>query len=322
MTRFTIGVAALVLAAGCGRGRQEWPIVTSGQVEATEVRVSTKVGGVVAALHFEEGDAVKAGQALVEIDTTDTRLALDAARGEHDQAAADLKLRLAGSRAEDIADGEAQVARAASELAGAQKDLERMEGLLASGSGTTKGKDDARVRCDMARAALDSARERLRKLRAGSRPEEIEAARARAAAGAARVAQLDQQLKDATIVSPLAGMVTEKLTEAGELASRGTALAVVTDLANPWLTVYVAEPDLSRIRLGQAVEVVTDDRQKRRGAVSFIASSAEFTPKNVQTRDERVKLVYRVKVRLPNEDALFKTGMPAEARILADGQKP
>jgi HlyD family secretion protein len=322
MKEFAIAVLALILAGGCGRGRREWPIVTSGHVEATEVRVSTKVAGIVTTLGFEEGDAVKAGQALAEIDTTDTRLALDAARAERDQAAADLRLRVAGSRAEDIADGEAQVARAVSELAGAQRDLERMEGLLASGSGTTKGRDDARVRCDMLRAALDSARERLRKLKAGSRPEEIESARARAGAGAARVAQLEQQLKDARIVSPLAGMVTEKLTEPGELASRGTALAVVTDLGNPWLTVYVAEPDLSRIRLGQAVEVVTDDGQKRRGAVSFIASTAEFTPKNVQTRDERVKLVYRVKVRLPNEDGLFKTGMPAEARILADGQRP
>jgi HlyD family secretion protein len=322
MTRLGVPVLALAVSWGCGRGSDSLPIVASGHVEATEVRVPTKVGGVISRLSFDEGAVVKAGQTLAEIDPVDIRLALAATRGERDQAAADLKLRVAGSRAEDVAEAEAQVSRAAAELDGADKDLERMQGLLASGSGTTKGRDDAGTRRDMARAGLESARERLRKLKTGSRPEEIEAARARLSAGEARLAQLEQQLKDATIVSPVAGVVTEKLVEQGELASRGTALAVVTDLADAWLTVYLAETDLGRIRIGQPVEVTTDDGQKREGTVSFVASQAEFTPKNVQTRDERVKLVYRVKVRLPNEDGLFKPGMPAEARLSPTDKRP
>jgi HlyD family secretion protein len=320
--RLAVATFLLAVVSACGRGERDGPIVTSGHVEATDVRLSTKVGGLIAELRFEEGDRVTAGQVLAQIDTTDARLALAAAVGERDQAAADLKLRVAGSRAEDVAEGEAQLARARSELDGAEKDLERMDGLLASGSGTTKGRDDARTRRDMARAALDSARERLRKLKAGSRSEEIEAARARRAASEARVAQLEQQLRDATITSPLAGVVTEKLAQKGELASRGTALAVLSDLARPWLTIYVGEPDLGRLRTGQEVEVVTDDRESRRGTISFIASMAEFTPKNVQTRDERMKLVYRVKVLLPNEDGHFKPGMPAEARIRPVEKRP
>lgn len=321
MTRYAVALLAVSLAWGCGRGSQDAPVVASGHVEATEVRVPTKVSGVIARLAFDEGDEVKVGQTLAEIDTVDIRLALAATRGERDQAAADLKLRLAGSRAEDVADAEAQVARAASELNGAEKDLERMQGLFASGSGTTKGRDDAVTRRDMTHAALESARERLRKLKAGSRPEEIEAARARLAAGGARLAQLDQQLKDATVTSPVAGVVTEKLVEQGELAARGAAVAVVTDLSGAWLTIYLAGPDLGRIRIGQPVEVVTDDGQTRQGSVSFVSSEAEFTPKNVQTRDERVKLVYRIKVRLPNEDGLFKPGMPAEARLQPTGKR-
>jgi HlyD family secretion protein len=91
--------------------------------------------------------------------------------------------------------------------------------------------------------------------------------------------------------------------------------AVVTDLATPWLTVYVDEPDLDRLRLGQEAEVTTDGGETRRGRISYIASAAEFTPRNVQTRDERVKLVFKVKIALPNEDGLFKPGMPAEARL-------
>jgi HlyD family secretion protein len=312
-------VVVAVLAAACGRGADPTVIVASGHVEATEVRVATKVAGTVEALHVGEGDRVTAGQELARLDTTDARLALQAAHGERGQAEADLRLRLAGARKEDVAEAGANVDRARADLDGARRDLDRMESLLASGSGTTKARDDARVRRDAAQAALAAAQERLARLEAGSRREEIDAARARLAAAEARIAQLQQQVKDATITSPVAGVVTEKLVERGELLSRGTALLVVTDLGQPWLTVYVAEPDLARIRLGQEAEVRTDDGQTRRGRLTFVASKAEFTPKNAQTRDERAKLVFKVKIGLPNEDGVFKPGMPAEARLPAAG---
>jgi HlyD family secretion protein len=320
MRRTAIAVAsaaavALVLAAACRRGSGPGLIVASGHVEATEVIVSTKVPGIIESLSVDEGSVVTAGQELARIDTTDTRIALDAARAERAQADAELRLRLAGSRVEDVREARAQVVRAQADLEGAQKDLGRMEGLLASGSGTTKARDDARTRRDVAQAALDAARERLLRLEAGYRPEEKDAARARLQAADAGIEQLEQQLKDAVIVSPLAGVVTEKLSDRGELAARGTGIVVVTDLPNAWLNAYVSEPDLARLRLGQEAEVVTDDGQSRMGRVSFVASRAEFTPKNVQTRDERVKLVYRIKVALENADGLFKPGMPATARL-------
>jgi HlyD family secretion protein len=315
-------LAFALFGSGCHRGKDDGPILASGHVEATEVVLSTKVAGIVEARLVDEGDVVKAGQEVARIDTTDIRLALDAARADRAQADADLRLRVAGSREEDIKEARAQVARAEADLDGAQKDLARMEGLLAAGSGTTKARDDARTRRDVAAASLDAARERLRRLEAGSRKEEIDAARARLQAADARIAQLEQQLKDSVITSPVGGVVTEKLTEAGELAARGTGLVVVTDLADAWLNVYVGEPDLGRIRLGQEAEVRTDDGQVRKGRVSFVSSRAEFTPKNVQTRDERVKLVYRIKVALENADGLFKPGMPAEARLQPGGGHP
>ena len=169
----------------------------------------------------------------------------------------------------------------------------------------------------MLAARLAAMKESLARLRSGSRPEEIEASRARVAGAEARIAQLEQQLLDARVTSPLEGVVTEKIAEAGELLQAGSPLVVVTDLGSPWLTVYVTGPDLGRIRLGQEAEVVTDDGQSRKGTITFIASQAEFTPKNVQTRDERVKLVYKVKVGLDNPDGLFKPGMPAEAHVRA-----
>ncbi len=313
-----VPLAAATLAlttAGCHRGADNGVIVASGHVEATEVTVSTKVPGHLERLAVDEGTVVQAGQEIARIDTTDTRLALQAARAELAAAQADLRLRKNGSRIEDIREAEAQVARSRADLQGAQEDLDRMEGLLATGSGTTKARDDARTRRDVAKAALDAAGERERRLKAGSRPEEIDAAQARVAAAEAQIAQLEQQLKDALITSPVAGVVTEKLAEAGELLARGTGIVVVTDLPNAWLNAYVSEPDLARLRLGQDAEVVTDDGQSRHGRLSFLAKVAEFTPKNVQTRDERVKLVFRIKVALDNGDGLFKPGMPATARL-------
>src|SRR5262245_16275508 len=314
MPRRELWVLALSVAA-CGRDRDVNAIVASGHVEATEVRVATKVAGRLAKVAVEEGDHVKAGQLLAQVDTTDVNLALATARAERGQADAELRLRLAGARVEDVGEAEANVQRARADLDGAEKDLERMEGLLASGSGTAKARDDARARRDAAAASLAAGRERLARRKAGSRPEEIDSARARVAAAEARIGQLEQQLRDATLASPVDGVVTEKLAESGELAANGTGVAVVSDLGKPWLTVYIPEPDLGRVRIGQEAEVVTDDGQARTGHIVSVASKAEFTPKNVQTRDERVKLVYKLKILLPNPDGLFKAGMPAEARI-------
>lgn len=290
-------------------------LTANGHVEATDVRISTKVSGRLASLEVREGDVVKTGQQLARLETTDLQLALRQARAEAQQAGAELRLRLAGARAEDIAEALAQVASAEADLAGAERDLQRMQDLLAKGSGTTKARDDAQTRRDVIAGRLGALRQGLARLRAGSRSEEKDAARARVAALEARIAQLEQQVKDATIASPLDGIVTEKIAEAGEFLQVGSGLCVVTDLANAWLTVYLPEADLGRIRIGQEAEVVTDGGQSRQGTITFVASLAEFTPKNVQTKDERVKLVYKVKVGLDNADGLFKPGMPAEARF-------
>jgi HlyD family secretion protein len=322
MTRIQLLTAALAAGAvtialgGC-RGDATEPnlLKASGHVEATDVRIATKVAGRLQEFGLQEGDAVKSGQVLARIDTTDIALALEQARAERQQSVAELQLRRAGSRKEDIAAGAAQVSQAEADLDGAQKDLDRMQGLLDRGSGTAKSRDDARTRRDMAAARLKAARENLIRLKNGNRPEEIESARARVGVSNARIDQLDQQIKDATVVSPTTGVVTEKIAQAGELLQAGSPLCVVTDLADAWLTVYVGEPDLGRIRIGQEADVVTDDGQSRKGRITYVAAQAEFTPKNVQTRDERVKLVFKVKVGLDNKDGLFKPGMPGEARF-------
>jgi HlyD family secretion protein len=276
------------LLAGCAKAPQSQVIQAAGHVEGTDVHVAAKVGGRLLRFTLQEGDVVKAGEVLAEIDTTDNRLAVRQALADRDQAAAELDLRLAGSRPEDIAEAESQVASAQADLEGAQKDLDRMQALLDRGSGTAKSRDDARTRRDIAAARVRGARDALARARHGSRPQEIAQGRARLASMEAHAATLEQQIKDATVTSPLTGVVTEKVAQQGELLQAGSPLCVITDLANAWLTVYVAETDLGRIRLGQPAVVVTDEGQRRSGHITYISSEAEFTPKNVQTRDERV----------------------------------
>jgi len=319
MTGKTLATAVILTTVGaaCRTPESTSSITASGHVEATDVRLSAKVPGRLASLAVQEGDAVQAGQELGRIDTTDLQLALAQARAERDQAGAELRLRRAGARKEDIAEARAQVESIQAELAGAEQDLARMQALLDKGSGTTKSRDDALTRRDVLAGRLAAARQTLARLLAGSRAEEIEAARARVAAAEARIAQVEQQLKDARVLSPLTGVLTERIAEPGELLQVGSPIGVVTNLAEAWLTVYVNEPDLARLRIGQPAEVVTDDGQRREGRLTFIASKAEFTPKNVQTKDERVKLVYKIKVGLDNKDGLLKPGMPAEAHFKA-----
>jgi len=306
-------VLGLLAVAGCSGDEADGPIRVSGHIEATEVRVSTKIPGTLKTLETDEGDRLDPGAVIGRIDTVDLELALRAAEAERDAAQADLRLKRAGYRSEEIAEAAAQQAAVQAELEQAQRELDRAQGLLDAGSGTAKLRDDALARRDVAAARLRAAGETLRKLRAGFRSEEIAAAKARLDGAEARMAQLRQNIDDATIVSPLRGVVTEKIAEAGELLPAGSLIVVVTDLDSPWLTVYVPEPALPSVKIGQPVRVETDDGGTHEGHVTFIASDAEFTPKNVQTRDERVKLVFRVKVGLDNEDGTFKPGMPAVA---------
>ena len=158
--------------------------------------------------------------------------------------------------------------------------------------------------------------ETLARLRAGARPEEIDAAEARLAAASAQIATLDKAVADATVTAPAAGIVTEKLVEQGELVSPRVPIVVITDLDRAWADVFVDEPAVPRLRLGQAATLFTDaGGEGIAGTVTFISPKAEFTPRNVQTAEERSRLVYRVKVTVDNRKGVLKQGMPVEAEL-------
>jgi membrane fusion protein YbhG len=318
-----MGVAACRSRAAGGPQR------ASGYVEATEVRVAPEVGGRVLEVPVSEGDRVTAGAVLARLDTSDVEIALRRAHAERDQAAAQLRLLIAGARVEDVRQASAQaqsaqadVQAAEAELAAAAADVQRFEALLNANAGSRKQRDDALTRRDVAAARAAAARERTRaategvaRLRAGARSEEIAAARARVAAVDAQIEALQKNARDAVLASPVAGVVTAKLVDAGELIAPRTPVVIVTDLAKPWANVYVDEPMVPRLRLGQSVTLVTDAGQRLDGAITFISPRAEFTPRNVQTADERSRLVYRIKVTVDNRDGVLKSGMPVEAEL-------
>ncbi len=305
---------------GCGNSTGREVIHASGHVEATEVRVASKVGGRLLLLPFWEGDKVKTGEVVARLDTTDAEHDLARARADLDGAGARLDLLLAGTRREDIERAQAELARAEADLAGAALDLNRLEGLADRGTATLKARDDARTRKEMLDRIVAGDRAELAKLKAGPRPEEIEQARAAKAAAEAVVATIHQRITDATVLAPRDGVITSRATEPGEILAPGALLYVLTDIAHPWLNVYVDEPSLSRIKLGDSVKVRVDGGSADfTGTVTFISPVAEFTPKIVQTPEERAKLVFRVKVGLDNLEGIFKPGMPADAYFTGPG---
>jgi HlyD family secretion protein len=160
-----------------------------------------------------------------------------------------------------------------------------------------------------------AARAVLARVQAGARPQEITAARARVAAADAQMATLEHDRSETTIVSPLDGIVTSRLLEPGELAAVGTPVVMIVDLDHAWANAYVEEPLVPTLRLDQAVTVVTDAGNRLAGRIAFIAPRAEFTPRNVQTTDERARLVYRVKVTVDNREGVLKPGMPVEVQF-------
>ena len=250
----------------------------------------------------------------------------------------------AGSRPSEIAAAEAAARRARADSTWQTGDFQRSEELFKKETISQRQLDDARAARDMAtsrleeaearlalvkegprkeeieqaRQAVAEARERSNLVKAGPRQETIDEARARAAAAAEALAIAEIRLGHATVLCPLTGVVLTKAIEPGEYVAAGTPVVTVGELSRVWLRGYVDETDLGRIQLGQEVRVTTDTYPGKAysGRLSFISSQAEFTPRNVQTEKERVKLVYRVKIDIPNPDLELKPGMPADGEIL------
>jgi len=321
--------AAVAVASACRKHEGGGNPRVSGQVEATEIQVSPEIGGRILDVPVAEGNRVKKDDVVARLDTRDIDLAIQRAQADRAGVEAQLRLVQAGSRVEDIRQADAQAAAAAADvsaaqadLASAEKDLQRFETLLESHSGSQKQRDDAATRRDLtrdrvasARARESAAREAAAKLRAGARREEIDAARARVAAADAQIASLEKNRADATVLAPMDGIVSARVLDPGEVVAPRSPIVVLIDLDHAWAEVFVDEPQVPRLKIGQPATVFTDAGSSLPGKVSFISSKAEFTPRNVQTAEDRSKLVYRVKIAVDNSQGVLKQGMPVEAEI-------
>jgi len=289
---------------GCS-GNSKDVIEASGTIEGTDVNIGTEVGGRVKEVRVSEGTRVRRGDTLVIIDDAEYRIQLRQAQANLESFASAYRLAVEGSRQEDIIQAEAA-------FTAAESDYRRMKDLLASQAITQKQYDDVYSR-------YIAAQQTYQKLRRGLRPEEINGARVRRDYAGAQADLLRKKVHDCVIIAPSIGTITLRAVEPGELVTVGSSVLRLTYLDKVKLTIYVNEAELGSVRLGQKAKVTIDTYGQGKsfdGTVVYISPIAEFTPKNVQTKEERTKLVFGVKVEVHNPEGALKPGLPADAQIL------
>ena len=317
----TIALAGMLLASACGQKPSD-RIEASGTIEAKEVRVGPLVGGTIVRLHAREGDAVHAGDTLAEIDDRDLLLQRDQILAGLDLTRAQYDALRNGARPEEIGEAEEAIRQTRSVLDNARDDLRRLEQVAATGAVTEKAVADARNRVEIAASAYRSAQLALSRVRSGSRSEDLRAGRARTSQVEAQLLAIDRKIDDCIVRAPVDGVVTTLTVEQGEIAQMGGGLLTIARTGSVELAVYIPEGDLDQIRVGEPVDVVPDGDQSRsyRGRVTFISPEAEFTPRNVQTKEDRVKQVFEVRIAIADPTGDMKSGLTAEARFARAGQ--
>ena len=301
---------------GCGNGHKG-TIEASGTLEAIEVRVSAKVPGQVDRLFVDEGSQVNDGDTLAILDHSTQEIQWRQAQAGVALADAQHQLLVNGARSEDIQQSEDALKQLESSAKVAADDYNRMKELFASKSISKKQFDDAESRYVITKAQLNSAKENVKKMQRFARPEDIGAAKARLDQAKANADLLHKQITDAFIVAPVSGTVTNKPVEAGELVGVGTTIVTISQLETLNLMIYVSDNELGKVKLNGSADIVIDTYPDKTfpGRVMYISPIAEFTPKNVQTKEDRTKLVFGVKLEVDNKERILKAGMPADAYV-------
>ncbi|HEX7077535.1 MAG TPA: HlyD family efflux transporter periplasmic adaptor subunit [Candidatus Eisenbacteria bacterium] len=312
-------VIALVALGLWVRGRESnGPIDASGTVEATEVDLGFTLAGRLDSLGVDEGDTTRPGQDLARLDLGAMTARRDQARAEIAASRALLLELTRGTRPEELAQAAAAKKAADDRLADADRDLARARTLFAAGAVSQEALDKASLAHDVAQSQATQAAEGYQLAQAGPRRERIEAQRAAVDRAEGALRQIEADLEHMRIRSPFAGIVTAKHRERGEVVPAGSPVVTLRNRDDRWVRIYVPERQVGRVHVGDAATIKTDADPKRayRGQVIFIATQAEFTPRSVQTKEERVRLVYAVKVRIEGDPAYeLKPGMPADVRI-------
>ncbi len=257
-------------------------LFASGTIEITEVEIGSRLSGRIEKLWVDEGDSVAKDQVLIELEAKELQAQL-----KQTQAAYQVSL--------------AQLSQAKSNLANLKDNLNRISELYQAGGATQQQLDDLKTKYQVAEDQLNLSQHLVEQNKAN-------------------IDLIKTQIDNSIIKSPIDGLVLSKNTERGEVVLPGTSLLTVGDLSRPWVKIYIKETELGRVKLGQKAEVKVDTYPDKafEGKVTYISSQAEFTPKNIQTKEERVKLVFGIKVSLENPLQILKPGMPADVTLSKD----
>jgi HlyD family secretion protein len=325
--RIAAAAAVLVVALVVGwfalmRGSGAAAVVTaSGTVEATEADLGFQAGGRIASIAVRDGDLVGAGQELARLESAELEARRAAAEAQLDGARAQLAELQQGARPEELRQARAAEAAARERIQDASRVLERTRALEEGGAVSREALEQARTAYEVARAQHEQASEQLGMVRSGVRSERLDAQHAAVRAAEAGLAQVDAALSNVIITAPFAGVVTIRHRQPGEAVTPGAPVLTLMDPDDRWVRIYVREDEVSRVSLGQRAQVHSgmDAGAAFAGRVTFIASQAEFTPRNVQTAEQRVKLVYAVRVAITDDPRqVLKPGMPADVALKAE----
>jgi HlyD family secretion protein len=322
MASAVLATTAVVWYATRSSSDADGALVASGTVEATSADLGFQVPGRLLVISAREGDVVVADSELARLDTRELDAARAAAEAQLEAAAARLAELEAGARPQELATAEAGVRSAEQRAREATRDAERTRALFAGGAVSRQALDRAETALDVAEAALSQARGQLALIAEGPRTEAIRAQRAAVAQARANVARAEAALSQAIVTAPFGGVITVRHRQPGETVGAGAPVLTLLDPSDRWVRIYIREDQIGRVSLGMAAEIVADSYPDRvhHGQVVFIGDEAEFTPRNVQTTEDRVRLVYPVKVRIVGDGAFeLKPGVPADVRLAGAG---
>lgn len=290
----------------------------SGTVEATEATLGFAAGGRIRVVAVHEGDVAHQGSALAELDTSELMAHMRQLQDQTRLATAQLRDLELGARPQELENLREGVTLAQRSLEDAESDLRRMQPLLARGVISQQSFDKTRLALDLASARYIQAKSALSLAEAGARDQQIAAARASLSAARAQLTALTATIPNYAIRAPWTGLVTNRVHEPGEAIVAGAPVLTVMNPHDRWVRIYIPESDVGAVRLGQHATITSDAFPSTpfAGHVRWIASEAEFTPRNVQTKDDRVRLVYAAKVQIDADSAIvLKPGTPADVRV-------
>ncbi len=314
---------AIVIIAGVWlwKSRRHTPSVNElmlyGNVDIRQVQLAFNGSERIARMLVQEGDRVSKGQLVAVLDVQRLKQTVARAEGQaHSQKEVVARLE-AGSRPEEIRKARAEVESASAEAYNTKLNYERLAPVVPKGGASEQQLDNAKAQMDATEGKLKAAQEVLNLAVAGPRKEDIAAAKATLKAYEAELAFAKRELTDAYLYAPVDGVIQDRITEPGDMASPQKPVYTIA-LTNPlWVRAYVAEPDLGKVSLGMVATVTTDSypSKRYRAWVGFISPTAEFTPKSVETSQIRTRLVYQVRVYVCNPENELRLGMPATVTI-------